>query len=187
MPDNQHDQQSQQQEHQSQQQEQQSQQQEQQEQLQQQEQQDSWGSASSEQQDVPAPTTPVSRQLQAAHGVLASLLTESGVAAAAATSAGHLHAQGLVSTARDFHKLILQLHPSPEQLLCFREQVCLQHLLQLPADDARLQVLTADVEVGSLVVSQAHQSACDVFVLWCAMIMSRVKARAPACWLSSPL
>jgi hypothetical protein len=104
-----------------------------------------------QQQDAPAPGAASTPQLQAARDVLSSLLAESGVAAAAASSAGQLHAQGLVDTARAFHQLALQLQPSPEQLLCFRERVCLPQLLPLPADDARLQVLTADVEVRGLV------------------------------------
>lgn len=81
-------------------------------------------------------------QLQVARGILASLLAESGIAAVQNTPASQ--AQQLVSTVRQFHSMVLQLRPSAEQLLAMREHVCLQELLGLPTDDARVDVLLAD-------------------------------------------
>lgn len=92
----------------------------------------------------------VSQQLQVAREVAASLLSEAG-AAAAAEAAGS--SRELISTVRGYHRLLLQLAPSPEQLLVIRERVAPQLLLRLAPDDVRVQVLHADHTVSMLLCS----------------------------------
>lgn len=94
-------------------------------------------------------------QQQAVQELLTSLLSGSGVAAATDTSS--THAQALVSTARQFHGLILQLRPSLEQLLSIRDRVSLQQLLSLPPDDARVVVLMADHAVSTIHLTGSWQ------------------------------
>jgi hypothetical protein len=105
--------------------------------------------AQQKQQQAKAASTAIStpQQQQAVQELLTSLLSGSGVAAA--TDLSNRHAQTLVSTARLFHKLILQLRPSLEELLSVRDRVSLQQLLSLSPDDARIAVLLADYAVST--------------------------------------
>jgi hypothetical protein len=106
--------------------------------------------AQQKQQQAKAASTAIStpQQHQAIQELLTSLLSESGVAAA--TDAANRHVHALVSTARQFLNLFLQLRPSLEQLLSIRDRVSLQQLLSLPPDDARVTVLMADHSVSWL-------------------------------------